>query len=121
MLEELLNCLYHIAAADGRPGPQEVAFLRDVAGIFGLDAAVFDRICATHAGSDERDPYAVLGVPRSATVAQIRARYRQLARENHPDRLIAQGLPEEFTRTATVRMAAINAAYDEILKGAAAA
>lgn len=121
VLQELLNCLFHIAAADGRPGDAELAFLRNVAGIFGLDAAAFDRISAAHVGSDERDPYAILGVARSASVEEIRSRYRQLARENHPDRLVAQGLPAEFARTATVRMAAINAAYDAILKNAAPA
>ena len=121
VLQELLNCLFHIAAADGRPGDAELAFLRNVAGIFGLDAAAFDRISAAHVGGADRDPYAILGVARSASVEEIRSRYRQLARENHPDRLVAQGLPAEFARTATVRMAAINAAYDAILKNAAPA
>ncbi|NIH88330.1 J domain-containing protein [Amycolatopsis granulosa] len=31
------------------------------------------------------DPYAVLGVPRDATPAQISAAYRRLVRELHPD------------------------------------
>ncbi len=33
-----------------------------------------------------RDFYAVLGVPRNATEEQIRQRFRELARERHPDR-----------------------------------
>ena len=121
VLEELLNCLFHIAAADGRPGAAEMVFLRNVADIFDLGEAVFARIGATHAGAEDRDPYAVLGVARSASISEIRSRYRELARENHPDRLVAQGLPAEFVRTATVRMAAINAAYDTIVKSAAPA
>lgn len=121
VLEELLNCLFHIAAADGRVGDAEMIFLRSVADIFGLDADAFARIRAAHSLDGAADPYAILGVARSASVAEVRARYRHLAREHHPDRLVAQGLPAEFVRTATTKMAAINAAYDEILRGAAPA
>jgi DnaJ-class molecular chaperone len=32
-----------------------------------------------------RDPYSVLGVPRDATTAEIKAVYRQLAKTFHPD------------------------------------
>lgn len=32
-----------------------------------------------------RDPYAVLGVPRDASLAQIKSAYRSIARETHPD------------------------------------
>ena len=35
--------------------------------------------------SRQRDPYQVLGVPRTASQAQIREAYRRLARESHPD------------------------------------
>ena len=35
--------------------------------------------------SGSRDHYAVLGVPPTATAAQIKAAFRRLARETHPD------------------------------------
>ena len=42
----------------------------------------------------------------------VKKRYRKLVSDNHPDRLIARGLPQEFIKIATTRIAAINAAYE---------
>ena len=114
VLEELLDALFHIAKADGVIHPKEEEFLRQVAGIFGFGDAEFARIRASHIGADSADPYAVLGVPPDADDREIRAAWRKLIKENHPDRLIAQGMPQDFIDVATAKMAAINAAYEEI-------
>jgi DnaJ like chaperone protein len=37
-------------------------------------------------------------------------------RANHPDKLIAEGMPEEFIKVATDKLAKINAAYDSIAR-----
>jgi DnaJ like chaperone protein len=37
-------------------------------------------------------------------------------RENHPDKLMAQGLPAEFVELANEKVATLNAAYDRIAK-----
>jgi DnaJ-class molecular chaperone len=47
-----------------------------------------------------RDHYAVLGVPASATMAEIRTAYRRLARANHPDRNPEPAAEREFKRIA---------------------
>jgi DnaJ-domain-containing protein 1 len=60
------------------------------------------------------DPYELLGIAANATGEAIREAYRQRCRENHPDRLQALGLPKEYIDLATQRMAAINAAYDQL-------
>jgi DnaJ like chaperone protein len=60
------------------------------------------------------DPYAVLGLPANATDEQVRATWRKLMRENHPDTLAARGVPKEFVRRATDKVAEINAAWDRI-------
>jgi DnaJ like chaperone protein len=116
VLEELLNCLFLIARADGRYHDGEKAYLRRVALIFGFDDAAFRRIEAENFGADKADPYTILGVARDAAPQAIKAAYRKLIRENHPDKLIAEGLPEEFVGAANDRMAAINDAYDRVAK-----
>jgi curved DNA-binding protein CbpA len=55
------------------------------------------------------DPYAVLGVAADASGATIKARWRRLAREHHPDLV---GGDAEASVQATRRMARINAAYE---------
>ena len=62
------------------------------------------------------DPYGILGLKRDASAEAIKAAYRKLTRESHPDRLMAQGLPQEFLDMATAKMATINAAYDRIAR-----
>lgn len=114
MLEDILDGLFHIAKADGVIHEREEAFLRRVAVIFEIEDAHFERILARHALGEGADPYFVLGVERDAPFEEIRRRYRRLAAENHPDVLIARGVPEEFVAIANSRIAAINTAYEQI-------
>lgn len=116
VLEELLDALFHIAKADRIMHPQEEAFLREVAGIFGFDDTKFARIRAVHLGGDAADPYAILGVDRHASDDEVRAAWRHLSKENHPDKLVAEGMPQDFVDVATRKMAAINAAWGEVQK-----
>ena len=114
VLEELLDGLFHIARADGQVSPHELEYLRQVADIFGLDDTGWERVRAGNMGADQSDPYVILGVPRDAKDAEIKAVYRKLVRENHPDRLVAQGMPQEFIDLANERLATINTAHDRI-------
>jgi len=114
MLEEILDILFYIAKADQVIHPNEEIFLENVARIFRFSENDFRRIREGHLGPDKNDPYHVLGVDRSASEAEIRKKYLQLIKEHHPDRLMAQGMPEEFIEVANEKLAAINAAYDQI-------
>ena len=121
VLEELLGALFHIARADGVFHPEEMKLLRKTALIFGFTATQFERLKAIHmgeAGRDEgpSDPYQVLGINRGASDNLVKTTYRKLIRENHPDTLIAKGMPQEFIDVANEKMAAINAAYDLVEK-----
>ena len=113
LLEDVLDGLFHIAKADGAIHEKEERYLRAVAGIFGFDEDGFRRIAARHVRLAD-DPYLVLGLERSTDDAALKAAYRRLVAETHPDRALARGLPPEAVAIATHRLAAINAAWDRI-------
>lgn len=118
-LEDILDGLFHIALADGEYHPGENDFLMDVAQIFGIGDECFNRLRARY-WTDVQDPYAVLGVKPGDDPKAIRRKWRNLVQINHPDRVIARGVPEEAVKMAEKRLAEINLAYEEITRQLAA-
>ena len=118
VLEELIAALFIIAKADGVVDPSELTFVAQVAARFGFDAHQFERLKTIHLGNSggEANPYEILSLTKDADEKTIKSTYRKLIRENHPDTLMAQGVPQEFIDLATDKMATINAAYDQISK-----
>ncbi|MCI5077143.1 DnaJ family molecular chaperone [Oricola sp.] len=114
LLIDVLDGLFHIAKADGVIHRKELDFLTDVAGIFGISGTAFERVVARHVDKGRRDPWRILGLDEGVGHAEARRRYLQLVRENHPDQLVARGLPEEFIKIANDRIAAINDAWETI-------
>jgi DnaJ like chaperone protein len=114
VLEDVLDGLFEIAKADGVLHPAESQFLERVADIFGFAPNEFRRIRASHFAPELTDPYVILGVSYVAGEEEIRQTYRRLVRENHPDSLIARGVPEEFVKLANDKLASINGAYEKI-------
>jgi DnaJ like chaperone protein len=114
VLEDILDGLFEIAKADGVLHPGESAFLERVAEIFGFAPNEFRRIRAAHFAPELTDPYVILGVSYVASDDEIRQTYRRLVRENHPDSLIARGVPQEFEKLANDKLAAINNAWGKI-------
>jgi DnaJ like chaperone protein len=118
ILEDIMDALFHIAVSDAGLRPEEDDYLETVGRIFGLPPACMARLKARYA-PDHWDPWSVLGIEHSARPEAIRAQYRQLVRQNHPDALTAKGLPEEMVELANRRLADINRAYSEITATAA--
>lgn len=116
VLEELLDGLFHIAKADGGVHNAEIAFLKSISDLFGFDDNEFARIRESQLGPDKADPYTILGTKRTASNEEIKQAWRKLVRDTHPDKLMAQGLPQEFVELANEKLATINAAYDKVAK-----
>jgi DnaJ like chaperone protein len=115
LLQHVLEGLLHVAAADGALHPKEDEFLKKVAGLFGFSDSEF-RFFRARFVVDHGNPYDVLRLSPDATDAEVKAQYRKLVRDNHPDRLMANGVPAEFLELSTRKLAAINVAYDQIAR-----
>ncbi|MGA0540174.1 TerB family tellurite resistance protein [Neotabrizicola sp. VNH66] len=114
VLVDVLEALFQIALADGSYHPGEDVFLAHVAEIFGLDEGCFRAVRARLVEGAPRDPYDVLGIPRTASVEEARRAWRVLVRDTHPDAMIARGVPPEAVKLAERRLIAINAAWKDI-------
>jgi len=130
----LLNDLISLAIADGELHQAEQDLLRTIAGRLGFSAALFDQFIAmikaqaqfknsSGGGSYKTQTsatqlsaaYTALGVEQSSSDSQIKRAYRKLISENHPDKLIGQGMPEDMVKLATERTQEIQTAYDLIV------
>jgi len=116
LLEDVLEGLFHIAKADESLHPGEEEFLSQVAKRFGLTPTEFSYIKARHVVASKRNPYDVLGIQPTISNDELKSQYRKLVADNHPDKLMARGVPKEFIAIATEKVATINEAYDSIAK-----
>ncbi len=115
---DVFECLFNIAAADGIVHKAEEDFLKTVAGHFEIGEEEYQTIRSLFV-HDPKSPYVILGISPNATNAELKARYHELVKQNHPDQLVAAGVPHEFLVIADRKLAAINAAYEAILKSRA--
>jgi DnaJ like chaperone protein len=63
------------------------------------------------------EAYNVLGVTSAASDAEVIKAYRRLMNQNHPDKLVARGLPESMMKVAEEKTRQIRTAY-EVLREA---
>jgi DnaJ like chaperone protein len=120
----VVEMLGRVARADGATSAAEAAMLEEVARLLGL--APFMRSFSWSQGfggygrtgpqAPEPDriaeALAALGLSEGASPAEIKAAWRRLSKEHHPDRVTHLG--EEFRRVAEERMRKLNAAYDTL-------
>jgi len=121
ILCDLMEGLFHIAIADGSYHDAEDQFLTRTAEIFGIDQRAFRSVRTRFVPDADPDPWDVLGVTPDMPMEQIRAAWRALVRDSHPDRMIARGVPSEAVRLAEKRLVAINRAWEDISAQAPAA
>ena len=116
VLDEVINILFYIAEADGKVSDSEIAMIRNIARIFGINQSQFEGIRESRKGSDKLNPYVVLGCDPNDDFASIRKKYLNLSKAHHPDVLVSKGVPKEVIEESKKKMRAINSAFDQIEK-----
>jgi DnaJ like chaperone protein len=133
LLKMFLELQVQIAYADGAPGTPVRNLLQQISQRLGLGAINFAHIEAmlygrwrqqqggqyqqNHARRPQttiNEAYQILGINSTATPADIKRAYRRKMSENHPDKMIAKGLPKEMIELATAKTQQIQAAYEQI-------
>ena len=116
ILDEVINILFYIAEADSKVSDSEIAMIRNIAKIFGINQNQFEGIRESRKGSDKLNPYVVLGCDLNDDFTTIRKKYLNLSKEHHPDVLVSKGVPKEMIAESKKKMRAINSAFDKIKK-----
>jgi DnaJ like chaperone protein len=144
LMQMFLEIQIQAAYADGRPGPNEERLLLHICNRMGISELLFRRLeqlvrlqqefgaGRSWQGGDRGRPqpvvrgptldqaYAVLGVGRQATDAEVKRAYRRLMSQHHPDKLVSKGLPEEMMKLAAQKTHEIRQAYETITRARAA-
>ncbi len=127
----LLVFLVGMAIADGTLQSSERKSLHRISGLLGIPShhlnQLIDMLTAqarfsyrSNSSSSCSAPdeithaYRALGVSSEIDEKALKRKYRKLMSENHPDKLISQGVPDHLVKLATQRSQDITAAYDII-------
>ena len=112
---QLLNFLVMIAQADGVVATAEINALRECTLALGLSEADLNSMLNLQdAGTNLDAAYKVLGVSPTATNDEVKAAFRRLALQNHPDKVASLG--EDVRKAAEKKFKEINAAKETIWK-----
>ncbi|MCO7125466.1 TerB family tellurite resistance protein [Sporolactobacillus shoreicorticis] len=126
VLTDTIIALLAIAASDGALRTEEEAMIRSAASIFGL-ADQYESIKAQFFGrqsysSEEGSSkigleacYRLLGCTPNDSDQLIKKKYRELIKENHPDRLMSRGASEATIKEANSKVTRIKHAYEQIM------
>ncbi len=112
ILERILDLLFEIAKSDGVIQESELKYLKHVSDIFGFSDQTFMRLLALN--KPENNPYEILGLSPSDDPKTVNQTWKKMIKENHPDKLIGEGMPKEFIESANQKLSIINGAYEEI-------
>lgn len=113
MLITMVELLLLVAMSDRQFHSSEKQLIDSVVKIFHLEdyyAQIRSRFAAVP--EDINRYYHILGCEKGDSIQTVKKKYRRLAMEFHPDRVQANGMPEEFVEVAQDKFKEIQHAYD---------
>ena len=122
-----LTFFLNLAYIDGEFNKSEQDIIRNIAYGFGIDKETLDEIIfkfdsfyGSRFGVDhdeisqENDAFEVLGLSKNASLEEVKARYKELVRQYHPDILMGRGESKEVIERSTKKLQEINEAYGRL-------
>ena len=110
---QLLHFLFGIAQADGSISNPEIQKIREIAGYLRVSLNEFESIKAMFVKS-ANNSYKILDIEKSATDAEVKKAYREMAKKYHPDRVNTKD--EAIKKGAEEKFKQVQAAYETIQK-----
>ncbi len=113
----VIDLLLVVAYADGEMADIEEQLILKAVSIFRLQAQ-YQQLKSRFMGGPEdinRD-YAILGAKRGDAMKDVKKKYRKLAMEYHPDRILSKGMPPELAAGAEEKFKEIQNAFDNVEK-----
>ncbi|HNU58508.1 MAG TPA: TerB family tellurite resistance protein [Aquaticitalea sp.] len=110
---QLLHFLFGIAKADGIVTEAEVGQIYTISGYLGISSRDYESIKAMFYDSAD-NAYKILEIDKGATVNEIKAAYRKMAKKYHPDRVVHLG--EEHQKGAAEKFRQVQQAYEKLQK-----
>lgn len=123
LLQMFLEILIATAFADNALDAAEHNALKRIAADIGFSPQQLEQLIrmvgAQQSHGQAQSPsidnaYAVLGVSRDVSDAELKKTYRRLMSQHHPDKLVAKGMPEEMIKLANEKTGEIKTAYEQI-------
>ena len=115
LLELMVDILFRVALADGALHAVEERLIQSAVNIFKFSNDAYLKFKSRYA-PDSNGYYTILGCSNSDSNDKIKAQYRKLVRDYHPDTIASKGLPEEFTIFANDKFREIQEAYEMVKK-----
>lgn len=110
---QIVHFLFGIAQADGHVSEPEVNQISQIAGFLRLSRQDFESIKAMFFKNAD-SAYTILEIEKTATDAQVKKAYREMAKKYHPDKL--QHMDEAYRQGAEEKFRKVQEAYEIIQK-----
>lgn len=110
---QITHFLFSIANADGHVSQAEAAKIQEIAGYLRIGVKDFDSIKAMFFKSTG-NAYKILEIEKSATDAEVKKAYREMAKKYHPDKL--GHMDEAYRKGAEEKFRRVQEAYEQIQK-----